>query len=105
MDKKEFREYVIEHKRVGLDNSQIARKLGMDPYIFEDACKFAFDETKTPPKPVKIIPEEDIKEISEKPRKEKVEGIFYVPQNDDDEFMNTPIVKKEKKAETVKDAE
>ena len=31
MDNKEFKEYVIECKRIGLENSQIARKLGMDP--------------------------------------------------------------------------
>jgi len=97
MDTKEFRAYVTELKRVGLDNHQIAEKLGMDPYIFEDACAFAFGEDPVPQKPVNIPDQEKIKKVSEKPRKEKVEGIYYVPQNDDDEFMNTPIVKKGKK--------
>lgn len=95
MTDKEFREYVIEQKRIGLDNHQIASKLGMDVFIFEDACKFAFDEVEKSSTLVKVPDEKKIEEISEKPRKKKVEGIYYVPQNDDDEFMNTPIVKKE----------
>ena len=31
MDGFEFKKYVIECKRVGLDNNQIAEKLGIDP--------------------------------------------------------------------------
>lgn len=99
MDSKQFRDYVIEQKRIGLTNSQIARKLGMDAGIFEDACKFAFEKAEEEEK--SAVPDNDIKEISEKPRKEKVPGIYYVPQNDDDEFMNTPIVKKKEPVENA----
>ena len=93
MDSKEFVTYVMEQKRIGLDNSQIARKLGMDAAIFSDACKFAFGEIEKNNELQKIAvePKPDLK-----PRKEKVEGIYYVPQNADDEFMNTPIVKSKK---------
>lgn len=102
MDKKEFKEYVIEHKRIGLDNSQIARKLGMDAGAFEDACKFAFEEEVAP----KVPDQKAIEAVAQKTRKEKVPGIYYVPQNDDDEFMNTPIVKSNKeKTEKAEPAE
>lgn len=105
MNKKEFKEYVIEHKRIGLDNGQIARKLGMDAGIFEDACKFAFEEDSEPVAP-KVPDQKAVEAVAQKPRKEKVPGIYYVPQNDDDEFMNTPIVKsKKEKTEKAEPAE
>lgn len=93
MDTKEFVRYVMEQKRIGLDNSQIAGKLGMDVAIFTDACKFAFNEVDKENALQKLVvePKPELK-----PRKEKVEGIYYVPQNPDDEFMNTPIVKSKK---------
>ena len=93
MDKKEFVAYVMEQKRIGLDNSQIARKLGMSTGIFNDACKFAFEEVEREDELHRLAVEP---KPNLKPRKEKVEGIYYVPQNPDDEFMNTPIVKSKK---------
>lgn len=96
MDNKEFKEYVIECKRIGLENSQIARKLGMNLYAFEDECAFAFRGGKKPPEetpkpaavnPVKGTPakpmEEFIKESSEAPKVgQKHPGVFEVPQGE-----------------------
>ena len=97
MDNKEFRAYVMEQRRIGLDNGQIARKLGMDPYIFEDACKYAFQEAMNE-NAAEIKTVEPLPEIE--PREEKVEGIYYVPQNGDDENMAPPPVKKTRKKAT-----
>jgi len=106
MDKAEFKAYVTEQKRIGLENSQIARKLGMTPGVFEDACKFAFEEKEKPIVQPKGPDKTVIDAVAQKPRKEKVPGIYYVPQNDDDEFMNTPIVKsKKEKSEKAEKSE
>ena len=67
----------------------------MDTGAFEDACKFAFEEESEPVAP-KTPEKKAVEAVAQKPRKEKVPGIYYVPQNDDDEFMNTPIVKGKK---------
>ena len=93
MDNKEFRAYVTEQRRIGLDNGQIARKLGMSVGIFEDACKFAFEETETPVIQPKGPDKTVIDAVAQKPRKEKVPGIYYVPQSDDDEHMDPPVAK------------
>ena len=79
MDSKEFRDYVMEHRRIGLTNSQIARKLGMDAGIFEDAVDHAFNIVKEEPaakteeKPIDIpIPRKPLKKAE----------VFEVPQSD-----------------------
>ena len=105
MDKKEFRDYVIEHKRIGLDNSQIARKLGMDAGVFEDACKLAFEEESESMAP-KAPEKKAVEAVAQKPRKEKVPGIYYVPQNDDEKPVEAPATKSEKeKIEKAEPAE
>ena len=101
MDGFEFKKYVIECKRVGLDNNQIAEKLGMDPIKFEDECRFAFCEyNQTEPdlnkrvesekpivhEPAKVTPAKPmndfIKETSDTPKVGQVHsGVFEVPQN------------------------
>ena len=113
MDNNEFMEYVREMKRQGLDDRQIATRLGIDISEFKQMCDDAFNGNKIKPRyedavlyevPKKV---ETVKPVSgagikEEPkqeeRKEKVDGIFYVPQNED-KFMNEPIIKKEKTEE------
>ena len=103
MEKEEFRAYVLEHKRIGLDNGQIAAKLGMTPGIFEDACKFAFEDDGPAPVPPKVPSKPAIDAVAQKPRKEKVPGVYYVPQGDEETFPESPIVEKiEKKKKTEK---
>ena len=46
MDSKEFITYVRDQRRIGLDDTQIARKLGMDAGIFKDAVNHACNTTK-----------------------------------------------------------
>lgn len=88
MDSKEFSEYILEHRRIGLDDSQIARKLGMDIGIFKDAVDFAFNEIKKEESVVeKILPAavafEEAEEKPKAPRKPyKKAEIFEVPQGD-----------------------
>ena len=79
MDSKEFKNYIMEHRRIGLDDSQIARKLGMDVGIFKDAVDYAFNIVKEEPaakveeKPIDIpIPRKPLKKAE----------VFEVPQSD-----------------------
>lgn len=87
MDSKEFIAYVREQKRIGLDDNQIARKLGMDVGIFKDAVEFAYNATKEEPvfetvKPAAVAFEE-VEEKPKAPRKprKKVE-VEEVPQGE-----------------------
>lgn len=84
MDSKEFITYVREQRRIGLEDTQIARKLGMDVGIFKDAVEFAFNNTKEPvtEKKAEVIVEtvEDKPKAPRKPRK-KVE-VEEVPQGE-----------------------
>ena len=80
MDGKEFKEYVLEHRRIGLDDSQIARKLGMDVGIFKDAVDYTFLTTKDEPAAAAFEKEEEKPKVPRPPRK-KAE-VFEVPQGE-----------------------
>lgn len=107
MDTKEFIEYIKECKRIGLDNRQIAARLGIEEKELRIMCDDAFGGgevqhaekanivKKPAEKPVSGAAEPKVVE-----RKEKVDGIFYVPQNED-RFMNEPIIGKEKTEEAA----
>ena len=86
MKPKEFIAYVNEQKRIGLDDGQIARNLGMDPGVFPGALKFAYEKvaedeatyTYTPP-----VIEETIEEKPKAPRKPRKKAeVFEVPQSE-----------------------
>ncbi len=102
METMEFIAYVKEMTRQGLTHEQIAKKLGMDILEFQQKCQAAYDEVEGIVKNVmksymdKKPVEKPVSGAAEpkKERKEKVEGIYYVPQNED-KFMNEPILKKE----------
>lgn len=84
MDSKEFRNYITEQRRIGLNDTQIARNLGMDIGIFKDAVEFAFNNTKesvTEKKAEVIV--ETVEEKPKAPRKlYKKTEVFEVPQGD-----------------------
>lgn len=108
METMEFIAYVRDMMRQGLSHEQIAKKLGMDILEFQQKCQAAYDKVEGVVKNV-VKPAIEKKPV-EKPvsgasepkreRKEKVEGIYYVPQNED-EFMNEPILKNNKTEEDV----
>lgn len=108
METMEFIAYVRDLKRKGLSNAQIATRLGIDVIEFQQKCQAAYDEVEGVVKNV-VKPAMEKKPV-EKPvsgaaepkseRKEKVEGIYYVPQNED-KFMNEPILKKEQSKDTA----
>ena len=87
MDSKEFITYVRDQRRIGLDDTQIARKLGMDVGIFKDAVNHASNVTKEEPifetvKPVAVAFEE-IEEKPKAPRKpRKKVDVEEVPQGE-----------------------
>ena len=109
METMEFIAYVREMKRQGLTNEQISKKLGIDVMEFQQKCQAAYDKVegfvKNVVKPAmeKKVDEKPVSGADEpkKEYKEKVEGIYYVPQNEDN-FMNEPILKKEQSEETAK---
>lgn len=86
MNNEEFKTYVNDQRRIGLNDSQIARNLGMDVGIFKDAVKHAFDvakrEESVAEKEIKIVAEviEEKPKAPRKPRK-KAE-VFEVPQGE-----------------------
>ena len=100
METMEFIAYVKEMKRQGLSNAQIATRLGIDVIEFHQKCQAAYDEVEGVVKNVmksaveKKPIEKPVSGVTEPKRehKEKVEGIYYVPQNED-KFMNEPILK------------
>ena len=108
METMEFIAYVKEMTRQGLTHEQIAKKLGMDLQEFQQKCQAAYDEVEGVVK--NVVKSYMEKKPVEKPasgagepkkeHKEKVEGIYYVPQNED-KFMNEPILKKEQSEETA----
>lgn len=108
METMEFIAYVKEMKRQGLSNKQIATRLGIDVIEFQQKCQAAYDKVEGVVKNV-VKPAMEKKPI-EKPvsgaaelkseGKEKVEGIYYVPQ-DEDKFMNEPILKNNTTEEDV----
>lgn len=108
METMEFIAYIKEMKRQGLSNAQIATRLGMDVIEFQQKCQAAYDEVEGVVKNVMkpAIEKKPVEKLvsgaaePKKERKEKVEGIYYVPQ-DEDKFMNEPILKKEKTEEAV----
>lgn len=113
MDTKEFIAYVTDMKRKGLSNRQIATRLGIEEAELAVMCDDAFSGKDISPKEVQHTEKANItKNPVEKPvsgaaepkmeRKEKVEGIYYVPQNED-KFMNEPILKVEQTEETATD--
>lgn len=87
MDSKEFITYVRDQRRIGLDDTQIARKLGMDVGIFKDAVDHAYNATKEESvfetvKPAAVAFEE-IEEKSKTPRKpRKKVDVEEVPQGE-----------------------
>ena len=87
MDSKEFITYVRDQRRIGLDDTQIARKLGMDVGIFKDAVVHASNTTKEEPvfetvKPAAMAFEE-IEEKPKTPRKpRKKVDVEEVPQGE-----------------------
>ena len=87
MDSKEFITYVRDQRRIGLDDTQIARKLGMDAGIFKDAVKFALNNVKESvvEERVEVVTEaaESVEEKPKTPRKprKKVE-VDEVPQGE-----------------------
>lgn len=93
MDIKEFIAYIKDCKRQGLDNGQIAKRLGIKEAELRVMCDNAFSENNIPQKEVKVVEKEIIKKPVEKPvsgaaepkheLKKKIEGITYVPQNED----------------------
>ena len=101
METMEFINYVREMMRQGLSYEQIAKKLGMDILEFQQKCQAAYDKVEGVVKNV-VKPAMEKKPI-EKPvsgaaepkreRKAKVEGIYYVPQNED-KFMDEPMIGK-----------
>lgn len=88
MDSKEFITYVRDQRRIGLDDTQIARKLGMDIGIFKDAVDFAFNDIKKEESVVeKILPAavafEGVEEKPKAPRKpRKKVDVEEVPQGE-----------------------
>ena len=100
METMEFIAYIKEMKRQGLSNAQIAMRLGMDVIEFQQKCQAAYDKVEgvvnnvVKPAMEKKPVEKPVSGAAEpkKERKEKVEGIYYVPQ-DEDKFMNEPILK------------
>lgn len=86
---KELKNYIYDMKRVGLDNRQIATKLGMDVKEFNKICESAFETEK----PAKVVLQEKPKPV-EKPVSGAAEP-KPVPKQVD-EFMNEPILGKEK---------
>lgn len=93
MDTKEFIAYIKDCKRQGLDNGQIAKRLGIKEAELRVMCDNAFSESNIPQKEVKVVENEIIKKPVEKPvsgaaepkrePRKKVEEITFVPQNDD----------------------
>lgn len=87
MDSKEFITYVRDQRRIGLDDNQIARKLGMDVGIFKDAVDHATNATKEEPvfeevKPAAVAFEE-VEEKPKAPRKPRKKAeVFEVPQGE-----------------------
>ena len=87
MDSKEFITYVRDQRRIGLDDTQIARKLGMDVGIFKDAVNHASNVTKEEPVVEKILPAavafEAVEEKPKAPRKpRKKVDVEEVPQGE-----------------------
>lgn len=87
MDSKEFRNYITEQRRIGLNDTQIARNLGMDVGIFKDAVDHAFNVIKEAPvfeevKPAAVAFEE-VEEKPKAPRKPRKKAeVFEVPQGE-----------------------
>ena len=108
MEIMEFIAYVKEMKRQGLTNAQIATRLGIDVIEFQQKCQAAYDKVEGVVK--NVVKPANEKKVDEKPvsgaaepkkeHKEKVEGIYYVPQNED-KFMNEPILKNNATEEDV----
>lgn len=109
---KDFIAYVNDCKRQGLDDRQIATRLGIDISEFKEMCDDAFSGNEIKPREiqhnekaniqkkadvVKPVSGADVGIGMEGPKteehREKVDGIFYVPQNED-RFMNEPILGK-----------
>ena len=88
MNNEEFKTYVNDQRRIGLNDSQIARNLGMDVGIFKDAVKHAFDVAKREESVIeKILPAavafEEIEEKPKAPRKPRKKiDVEEVPQGD-----------------------
>ena len=87
MTDKEFMNYIYECRRQGLDNGQIAAKLGMSTAELEDILENRKTVVKSEPAPKK----EEKKPAKEKPvsgagavkpATKDPEDIFFVPQSD-----------------------
>lgn len=84
MTDKEFMNYIYESRRQGLDNGQIAAKLGMSTAELEDILDNGKTVVKSEPAPAPQKEEE--KPVSGagavKPVIKDPEDIFFVPQSD-----------------------
>lgn len=89
MTDKEFMNYIYESRRQGLDNGQIAAKLGISTAELEDILENGKTVVKTEPAPASENEEkEPVKEKpvsgvgAVKPVTKNPEDIFFVPQSD-----------------------
>lgn len=89
MTDKEFMNYIYESRRQGLDNGQIAAKLGMSTEELKDILENGKTVIKS--EPARVPEKEEKKPVKEKPvsgagavkpATKDPEDIFFVPQSD-----------------------
>lgn len=90
MDNKEFMAYIKDMKRQGLDNRQIATKLGMDILAFETKCQEVFDEENQ--RAMDEVYADIMKEKLKTPAEKPVSGAAEPKKHEGVNYLNTEII-------------